>query len=106
MKILIVSQYFFPENFRINDFALEFNNRGHDISVLTGIPNYPKGKFYNGYGVFKKNRETYEGMEIFRSPLIPRGSNSNIRLALNYITFVIGGIITSLFLLRNKINIF
>ena len=105
MNILIVSQYFFPENFRINDFALEFKSRGHDVSVLTGIPNYPDGKFYTGYGVFKKNRETYEGMEIFRSPLIPRGSGSSIKLALNYISFIFGSIFTSLFLLNKKFDI-
>ena len=106
MNILIVTQYFHPENFRINDFALEFQKRGHSITVLTAVPDYPVGKFFNGYGIFKKSREKFNGIKIYRAPLIPRGSGSNIRLALNYITFVIGGIITSLFLLRNKINIF
>ena len=105
MNILIVTPHFYPENFRINDFAIEYNKRGHHISVLTAIPDYPKGKFYDGYGVFKNNRETYNGIEIYRAPLIPRGSGSNLRLALNYISFVIGGIFTSLFMLKNEFDL-
>ena len=105
MNILIVTPYFYPENFRINDFALEFNKRGHNISVLTAVPDYPKGEFYEGYGIFKKNRENYNGIKIFRSPHIPRGSGSNIRLALNYTSFVVGAIFTSFFMLKNKYDI-
>lgn len=55
MKILIVTQYFYPENFKSNDLAFELKKRGHDVTVLTGIPNYPEGKIYEGYGYFKKN---------------------------------------------------
>ena len=105
MNLLIVSQYFYPENFRINDFAQEFQSRGHNVTVLTGTPNYPAGKIYDGYGIFYKNREIYKDIEIFRSPLIPRGSGSSIRLALNYFSFVVGGIFTSLFLLNKKFDI-
>ena len=54
MRILIVTQYFHPENFRINDFADSFIERGHQVTVLTAIPNYPGGKYYTGYGIFKK----------------------------------------------------
>jgi len=105
LNLLIVSQYFYPENFRINDFAQEFQSRGHNVTVLTGTPNYPAGKIYDGYGIFYKNREIYKDIEIFRSPLIPRGSGSSIRLALNYFSFVVGGIFTSLFLLNKKFDI-
>lgn len=105
MKILIVSQYFYPENFRINDFAKEFNARGHEITVLTGTPNYPAGRYYNGYGICTNIREVINGVKIFRSPLIPRGNGSGIRLLLNYISFVIGSMFTSLFLLKNKYDI-
>ena len=97
MNILIVTQYFYPELFRINDFAQEFQSRGHKVTILTGTPNYPGGDYYEGYGVFKKNRETYEGIEIFRSPLIPRGSGSSGALALNYISFIFGSIFNSFF---------
>ena len=105
MNILVVTPHFYPENFRINDFAEAFTRRGHEISVLTGVPDYPEGKFYDGYGLFKKNREIYNGIKIYRAPLIPRGSGSNIRLALNYISFVIGGIFTSLFMMKNEFDI-
>jgi colanic acid biosynthesis glycosyl transferase WcaI len=105
LKILIVTQYFFPENFRINDFAREFQNRGHTITILTGIPNYPGGRYFDGYGVFKKKQENYFGVEIYRSPLIPRGSGSSIRLVLNYLSFVIGSIWTSHYLLKKQFDV-
>ncbi len=105
MNILIVTPHFYPENFRINDFAVGFQKRGHEITVLTAIPDYPEGKYYDGYGLLKKNREIYNGIKIYRAPLIPRGSGSNMRLALNYISFVIGGIFTSLVMMKNKFDI-
>jgi hypothetical protein len=61
MKILIVSQYFWPENFRINDLAEALKTRGHEVTVLTGIPNYPAGQFFEGYGLFRRARETWRG---------------------------------------------
>jgi glycosyltransferase involved in cell wall biosynthesis len=105
LNILIVTPHFYPENFRINDFAEAFTKRGHEISVLTGVPDYPEGKFYDGYGLFKKNREIYNGIKIYRAPLIPRGSGSNIRLALNYISFIFGALFTSLFMMKNEFDI-
>ena len=105
MNILIVTPHFYPENFRINDFAVGFQKRGHEITVLTAIPDYPEGKYYDGYGLLKKNREIYNGIKIYRAPLIPRGSGSNMRLALNYISFVIGGIFTSLVMMKNDFDI-
>ena len=54
MKILIVTQYFWPESFKINDLAFHFAEVGHDIHVLTGIPNYPTGKYFEGYGIFQR----------------------------------------------------
>jgi colanic acid biosynthesis glycosyl transferase WcaI len=59
MRILIVSQYFWPETFRINDLVKELVERGHNVSVLTGKPNYPQGKIYKGYGFFSHNRDEY-----------------------------------------------
>ena len=50
LNILIVTPHFYPENFRINDFAMGFQKKGHEITVLTAIPDYPEGKFYDGYG--------------------------------------------------------
>lgn len=88
--ILIISQYFYPETFRINDIATEWVKRGYKVTVITGIPNYPEGRFYKGYNWFKKRRETWNGIDIIRMPLISRGSNS-LRLILNYFSFVISG---------------
>ena len=105
MNILIVTPHFHPENFRINDFAEEFVKRGHEVTALTAVPDYPYGKFYDGYGFIKKARETHNGVKIYRAPLIPRGSGSNIQLALNYMSYVLGAIFTSLFLLKNKLDI-
>ncbi|MBN1140898.1 MAG: glycosyltransferase family 4 protein [Deltaproteobacteria bacterium] len=89
MRIVIVTNHFWPEEFRINDVARGLVARGHRVSVLTGIPNYPGGKFFSGYGIFKKRRETHQGIEIRRSPLIPRGSGSGWRLILNYLSHLL-----------------
>lgn len=88
--ILVISQYFYPEEFRINDICKEWVKRGYKVTVVTGIPNYPQGKFYKGYGWLKKRREEYEGIQIIRLPLISRGQNA-IMLALNYFSFVFSG---------------
>ncbi|MDY0277492.1 MAG: glycosyltransferase family 4 protein [Acholeplasma sp.] len=88
--ILVVSQYYFPENFRINDITKEWIKRGYTVTVITGIPNYPKGQFYKGYGFFRKRKETIDGIKIVRLPIIPRLNNS-LFLALNYFSFVISG---------------
>lgn len=88
--ILVIAQYFYPEQFRINDICTEWVKRGYKVTVVTGIPNYPQGKYYDGYGLFKKRKETYNGMDIIRIPLVPRGKNA-IMLALNYLSFVVSG---------------
>ncbi|MBQ4536031.1 MAG: glycosyltransferase family 4 protein [Lachnospiraceae bacterium] len=88
--ILVISQYFYPEEFRINDICKEWIKKGYEITVVTGIPNYPKGKFYKGYGYFNKRKEEYEGIHVVRLPIIPRGKNA-IMLMLNYMSFVTAG---------------
>lgn len=89
MKILIISQYFWPENFRINDLVAGIVERGHKVTVLTGIPNYPEGSFFPGYGIFNNNLQEYCGAKILRVPLISRGKGGGVRLALNYLSFVL-----------------
>lgn len=88
--ILVISQYFYPEEFRINDICKEWVKRGYKVTVITGIPNYPQGKFYKGYGWFKQRKEEYEGVHVIRLPLIARGKNA-IMLVLNYFSFIISG---------------
>ena len=87
MNVLIVTQYFWPENFRINDLALDLKQKGHDVTVLTGIPNYPDGHFFEGYGIFRKRREDFNGISVIRVPLVSRGKSKSLRLALNYFSF-------------------
>lgn len=89
-RVLIVTQYFYPENFRINELAYELVKDGYTVDALVGIPNYPKGKFFDGYGLFKKRHEIKHGVNIFRCYQVPRGTKgSNVRLSLNYLSFVI-----------------
>lgn len=90
MHILVVSQFFYPETFRYNEIAAELANRGYKITVVTGIPNYPMGKFFPGYSWTKKRKETWNNIEINRIPLIARGQ-SNFGMILNYYSFVISG---------------
>ncbi len=87
MKILIVTQYYFPENFKSNDLSFELQKRGHDVTVLTGLPNYPEGKIYDGYGIFKNRKQNINGVKIIRSLLLPRGKGGGIKLFLNYFSF-------------------
>jgi glycosyltransferase involved in cell wall biosynthesis len=87
MKILFLSQYFFPENFKGNDLVFELVSRGHEVVVVTGKPNYPQGKFFPGYGIFNKHKEIIGGATVYRLPLIPRGKGGAISLALNYFSF-------------------
>ena len=88
MKILVVTQYFYPENFRINDVCLGLKERGHEITVLTGKPNYPSGKYFDGYNWRIKNLEKWNGIDVYRSNLVLRGNGSAIKLFLNYFSFV------------------
>ena len=109
MKILVVTQYFWPENFRINDICEGFKEQGHEVEVLTGLPNYPEGKIYDGYSIFNKGIKEYKGIRIRRVPMIPRGKDSSFKLALNYLSFMISasiGIIPLIFKKYDKIFVF
>jgi len=98
MKVLIVSQYFYPENFKSNDIAFELAKKGYSVDVLTGIPNYPEGRYYNGYGIFRKRIETINGVKVFRAIQSARGQNKKWGLALNFLSFAFFGSIWALFL--------
>jgi colanic acid biosynthesis glycosyl transferase WcaI len=88
MRILIVSQYFWPENFRVNDLAEALMTRGHCVSVLTGLPNYPEGKVFPEFRDDRQRFRDYKGIPVYRVPVISRG-DSKLLLILNYISFVI-----------------
>ena len=103
MRILVISQYFYPENFRINDICIGLKEQGHSVSVLTAKPNYPKGKFFTGYSFFGNSIDEYRGIKVYRSPIIPRGNASGLNLFLNYISFVIFGFF-KLFFIKEKFD--
>ncbi len=86
-KILIIGQHFWPESFRINDICDYLVERNVAIDVLCGIPNYPTGRIFHGYGYFRNRKQRYNGINIRRVFEFPRGNNSNIRIFLNYISF-------------------
>ena len=89
MHVLVVTQYFWPENFRINDLVAALVERGHRVTVLTGVPNYPEGRFFDGYGIFGKRTEEYQGARVIRVPIVPRGRSGGVGLVLNYLSFVV-----------------
>ena len=105
MNVLIVSQYFWPESFRINDLAHGLRDRGHNVTVLTGKPNYPGGSFFPGYGFFRPVREDYEGVEVLRAPLVPRMEGRGRQLALNYLSFVVSAGILGPLLCRGPVDV-
>lgn len=85
--VLVVSQHFWPETFRINDICDYLVEEGAQVDVLCGIPNYPKGQFFNGYGLLSNRKQIHNKVTIRRAIEIPRGNNSNLRILLNYISF-------------------
>jgi colanic acid biosynthesis glycosyl transferase WcaI len=105
VRILVVSQYFWPEEFRINDLVRGLSDRGHKVTVLTGIPNYPGGRFFGGYGIRRNRRQQYEGAHVLRVPLIPRGKGHGIRLALNYASFALSSMVLGPFNCRGKFDL-
>lgn len=90
MKIAFVSQYYYPEPFSNTQIVRELVTRGHSVEVLTGVPNYPNGNFYDGWSNGKRRRESHEGARIFRAISYPR-KKGVISLILNYLAFVIFG---------------
>ena len=101
-KILFVSQNFYPENFGINDIVSDMVARGFKVDVLTGLPNYPVGKFFDGYGIFKRGEKYYKGARLYRCAVFPRLKNSKIGISLNYATFPIFASIKLFLLMFNN----
>lgn len=92
MRILLVTQYYWPENFLVNSLVEILIERGIEVTVLTGKPNYPDGKIFKGYKAWGLDREQRKQTNILRLPILPRGKGSNFRLALNYFSFILSGI--------------
>lgn len=90
-KILIVSPVFWPESFRVNDLAAIWAEKGYEVEILAGHPNYPRGRYFPGYSWHRPLEESWSGVTILRFPQVPRGQGQNWRLGLQYASFVIGG---------------
>ncbi len=105
MRILIVTQYFWPENFRINDLVAGLLERGHTVDVLTGKPNYPEGRFFDGYSFWGKTRESYLNSRVFRVPLFPRGKGSGVQLAINFLSFAFFGSVFAPFFCKARYDV-
>lgn len=97
-KILICTNHFYPETFRVNDIAFNFAEKGYDVTVLTAIPDYPKGKFFDGYGIFSRRCEKVKGVKVIRGFAIPRGNGNTFRIVLNYLSFFISSVFISVWL--------
>ena len=101
MRVLIVSQVFWPENFRINDLAAELVMRGHEVTVLTGLPNYPTGQVFDEFRNDPRQFQRHQGVDIVRVPIIPRG-RGRASLVLNYLSFALSASIMGLWKLRGR----
>lgn len=88
MRILFVCQYFYPEVFRGNDIAFHWAKAGHDVHVVCGVPNYPHGRFHDGYGLLSRRHEVVNGVRVTRLPIFPRGQGK-LMLALNYFSYLV-----------------
>lgn len=104
MRLLVLSQYFSPENFRINDLVSGLLARGHAVTVLTGQPNYPGGVFFKGYGWRGPRSETLDGAHVVRVPLIARGNGGAVRLVMNYLSFALFASLEARFHLRGTFD--
>ena len=92
MKILIITQYFWPENFRVNDIVEHLRNKNFEVDVLTGLPNYPEGKLDPNFKENPKKYSDYFGANIIRVPVYFRRGGAKINLFFNYFSFVLSGI--------------
>ena len=100
LKILVVCQHFYPENFRINDICYELVKRGNSVTVLTGLPNYPKGKVFKEYKFHKNRKQNINGVNIIRCSLIGRGS-STLKMMFNYMWFAFFGCLKAIFMKKD-----
>lgn len=103
MKLLVISQYFWPENFIISDLVRKLAERGHEVVVATGKPNYPNGYAFPGYRAGGVARERFlEKVDVVRVPIWLRGRGGAINLTLNYLSFAFSGLLCFPWLLRSR----
>ena len=102
MRLLVVSQYFWPESFRINDVVQSLTSRGHHVEVLTGKPNYPEGAVFPSYRAGGCQVEIWADTTVHRLPILARGTNSKVGLSLNYLSFILSGVLLAPWMLRGR----
>ncbi|NMM13769.1 MAG: glycosyltransferase family 4 protein [Rhodoferax sp.] len=102
MNVLVITQYFWPETFRITEVVQSLRDTGCEVSVLTGQPNYPDGLVHSGYSAASLCTQIHDGLTIYRVPLVPRGRSSALRLVLNYLSFIVSGVVFGSWLLRGQ----
>ncbi len=105
MNVLILTQYFWPESFRINDLALALSERGHEVTVLTGMPNYPTGRLFPGYGLLRPAAEAYGRVRVLRVPLVPRGIKRGWQLVVNYLSFMLSASVLAPLRCRGRFDV-
>lgn len=103
VKILIFNQYFWPESFRINEVTCALKALGHEVEVITGKPNYPEGNFFSGYAAWGIKKEFWRDIPVYRIPMLARGNKSAVKLALNYCSFIVSGLLFAPWILRKNI---
>ena len=86
MKILVISQYYYPEPFKIHEICEEFVKRGNEVTVITGRPNYPDGKLIDGYDDPSRMNEIVNGVHVIRTAIPLRGDNP-ISLIRNHVSY-------------------
>ncbi len=102
MRILVVSQYFWPENFRINEIVKFLKEKNYEVDVLTGYPNYPEGKLFKEYKIDPIKYSNFYGAKIYRVPIYLRRSSTEAQLFLNYFSYILSAIFIGYFYLRKK----
>jgi glycosyltransferase involved in cell wall biosynthesis len=102
MRVLIFTQHFWPESFRINDVAQSLQQAGHEVSVLTGQPNYPSGRVFEGYRAAATGIDQFGAIPVYRVPLVPRGNGHALRLISNYLSFILSAVLFGAWRLRGQ----
>ncbi len=105
-KILIVSEYFYPEEFKINDIALNWKNKGYEVDVLTMVPSYPESKVFDGFENKWFQKNTWNNINIYRVKAVTGYKSSLFKKLLKYFVFMISGSIVGLFIGKKYDHIF
>lgn len=102
MRVLVLSQHYWPESFRINAVTQDLVRAGHDVTVLTGQPNYPGGEIFDGYRAWSAGEDRHHDVSVYRVPLVPRGRGGARRLLANYLSFIVCACVGGAWMLRGR----